>query len=146
VIKEMLLARLKEEEGFRAKPYYCPTGHLTIGYGRNLEANGISRDEAELMLQNDVDRTFDCCHLMIPFWDRLSDVRKLVLADMAFNMGIKGLLTFRRMLAYLEVDNFDCAAEQILHSTYALQVSKRAHKLANAMRSDIWSDSSTKIV
>lgn len=32
------LQLLKTFEGFFSKPYVCPTGHATIGYGTNLEA------------------------------------------------------------------------------------------------------------
>ncbi len=31
--------RIKLHEGFRERPYVCPTGHASIGYGCNLEAH-----------------------------------------------------------------------------------------------------------
>ena len=40
--KEMLL----RHEGLRTYPYKCSEDKLTIGIGRNLEANGISEEEA----------------------------------------------------------------------------------------------------
>ena len=36
-----LFKDLAKFEGFREKPYLCPAKKLTIGYGRNLESNGI---------------------------------------------------------------------------------------------------------
>jgi GH24 family phage-related lysozyme (muramidase) len=44
---------IKQQEGCRLKPYTDTTGHITIGYGRNLTDCGISQDEADLMLAND---------------------------------------------------------------------------------------------
>ena len=46
--------QLKRHEGYRDKPYRCTAGKLTIGFGRNLTDNGISRKEAEIMLRDDV--------------------------------------------------------------------------------------------
>ena len=34
-----LVDDVKGSEGFRARPYLCPTGHCSIGYGTNLEAH-----------------------------------------------------------------------------------------------------------
>ncbi len=38
---------LKELEGLYLVPYRCPAGKWTIGYGHNLEANGLTVDEAK---------------------------------------------------------------------------------------------------
>lgn len=45
------LARLKKSEGFRAKPYLCPAGRVTIGYGHNLETHpeSLTDDAPELV-------------------------------------------------------------------------------------------------
>lgn len=40
---------LKELEGLYLKPYQCPAGKWTIGYGDNLEANGLTAEEAKLV-------------------------------------------------------------------------------------------------
>lgn len=45
---------LIRDEGLRLKPYHCTAGKLTIGYGRNLDDNGISEEEALSMLRNDI--------------------------------------------------------------------------------------------
>src|SRR6056300_1394169 len=54
-IKEMLI----KNEGLVCQPYHCSAGKLTIGVGRNLEANGISEEEAMYLLQNDIQRVVD---------------------------------------------------------------------------------------
>ena len=42
--------QLMIDEGFRSKPYSDTVGKLTIGYGRNLDDVGITRNEAFQML------------------------------------------------------------------------------------------------
>lgn len=49
-----LEAMLRLHEGEKLLPYKCTAGKLTIGVGRNLEARGISKDESDLMLRNDI--------------------------------------------------------------------------------------------
>ncbi|HAC30701.1 MAG TPA: lysozyme, partial [Marinobacter hydrocarbonoclasticus] len=53
--RNLLKTQLKRHEGLRLKPYLdtASSPRLTIGYGRNLEDVGISRDEADFMLDND---------------------------------------------------------------------------------------------
>lgn len=52
------IALIKEHEGFRAKPYYCPAGKLTIGYGHVIRDGenfkAITPEEGEALLRNDV--------------------------------------------------------------------------------------------
>ena len=54
--RQLLRSQLERHEGLRLKPYRDTVGKLTVGYGRNLEDVGISRDEADFMLDNDIDQ------------------------------------------------------------------------------------------
>ena len=49
-----VLSDLELDEGFRSKPYRDVVGKLTIGFGRNIEDNGITKPEARQLLFNDV--------------------------------------------------------------------------------------------
>ena len=55
-----LKQRVLRHEGLRLKVYTCPRGKLTIGIGRNLEENGITRAEAFYLLENDLKRAEYC--------------------------------------------------------------------------------------
>jgi lysozyme len=57
-----------------------------------------------------------------------------VLVEMIFNMGVKGLMSFRRMLAALGRADYQEAAREMLNSRWAEQVGARAVELANIMR------------
>jgi lysozyme len=133
-----LLAQLKRDEGLRLTPYRDTVGKLTIGYGRNLEDNGITQSEADLMLINDIACHEDLVHQFLPWTDALDDVRRAVLVNMAFNMGIHSLLGFRKTLQAVHDGEYVGASELMLQSKWAEQVGPRAHRLALQMRSGEW--------
>jgi lysozyme len=111
---------------------------LTIGVGRNLEATGISREEAIYLLQNDIARVYgELFQALHPWFNHLAPIRQDVLINMAFNMGTEGLLKFTKTLALLEEDKYDEAADEMLHSTWATQVGDRATELSQIMRTGV---------
>jgi lysozyme len=70
----------------------------------------------------------------MPLFLSLNPVRQVVLANMAFNMGMPTLLTFGRMLGALAEKDWDRAAAEVLDSKWARQVGSRATELAELMR------------
>ncbi len=142
-------AQLVRHEGEKLKPYRCPAGKWTIGVGRNLEDRGITTDElvkifresgiteeqSRTLLRNDINATIQQLnrHLSEVF-NSLNDSRKAVLVDMAFNMGIGGLLKFKRMIQALGVRDYERAAIEMLDSRWARQVGRRANNLSEQMK------------
>ena len=124
---------IKKHEGLKLKPYKCSAGKLTIGYGRNLEDNGISQVEAEELLQNDVQRCYIEC-MKVSFWYKLNEARQVVLLDMCYNLGISRLKGFKKMLAALEGVDYEKAAKEMLDSKWAFDVKTRAKELAQIMK------------
>jgi len=127
---------IKKHEGFRQFVYKCPSGKLTIGYGRNLENRGITIEEAEYLIRNDISDLEKRLKEKIDFWKDLSETRQTVLIDMAFNIGINGLLKFKNMLEFSRQGEFSKAAIEILKSEYAKQVQNRAIENAKAYESN----------
>lgn len=134
--KQKLVEQLELHEGLRLKPYKDTVGKWTIGIGRNLDDKGITQGEARMMLNNDIDEFVRKLESNIPVYNRLSDCRQNVLVNMAFNMGIGGLKTFRNMLNCLQVADYHGAAKEMLNSKWAEQVGNRALELAEQMRTD----------
>lgn len=132
--REALKAQLVEHEGVVLKPYKDTVGKLTIGVGRNLDDVGISRNEALILLDNDIDRVMEDLNRALPWWHRMSPVRQQVLADMCFNLGIVRLQGFRKALEAMRAGAWHEAAAQMLDSKWAKQVGNRATKLADMMR------------
>lgn len=133
-VLEIVKERLRKEEGLRLKPYRCSAGKLTIGSGRNFEDNGISIGEAEFMLDNDVKSVIQQLSVKIPWIKTLTENRQVVLVDMAFNLGIGGLLLFKNTLAMIQKGEYEAAAKAMLQSKWATQVGKRANELSELMR------------
>lgn len=129
-----IINMLIRHEGMRLKPYHCSAGFLTIGYGRNLEAKGISSTEAELMLRNDINDVQKELDIAFPWWRTLSDNRQRVLIDMGFNLGIQKLRGFKNTINYIRNGAYDMAASNMLKSKWAKQVGNRAVRLAEMMR------------
>ena len=131
-LKMEALDILKIDEGLRLKPYHCSANKLTIGYGRNLEDNGITQEEAEYLLRNDFERAKYQLAKEFTFTTRLLPIRFEVLAMMVFNMGITRFRGFKKMLAAIESGNTQVAVDEMLNSKWATQVGSRADRLADA--------------
>ena len=133
-----LRAQLYRDEGVRLKPYKDSEGLLTIGVGRCLDRVGITMGESELMLDNDISRTTADVITHIPWSYELDEIRRAVLVNMAFNVGIAGLLKFERMLAALKARGYETAAKEMLDSKWRKQVGVRAERLAKQMVTGEW--------
>jgi lysozyme len=127
-------ARLKLHEGLRLKPYRDTVGKLTIGYGRNLTDRGLTEAEAEFLLDNDIKSHSEELAKALPWLVNLDPARQAVLVDMAFNLGVPGLLKFKNTLRAVREGRFEDAAKGMLASKWARQVKGRAVRLAEAMK------------
>lgn len=137
--RERLRAQLIRHEGEKLKAYIDTVGKLTIGCGRNLEDVGLSHDEAQYLLSNDIDARVRALFVMYPTWfPQLDPVRQSALINMAF-MGLARLAGFTKMIAALEHEDYVTAAEEMLHSKWARQVGARARELSLQMRTGEWS-------
>jgi len=123
---------LREEEGYRRFMYLDTEGIPTIGYGRNLKDVGINPVEAEFLLRNDMQSALIGA-ASFPWFDALSDLRKAVITDMIFNMGLLRFKTFKKMLFAVTNKDYPGAALEMLDSKWAKQVGDRADKLAYVM-------------
>ena len=128
---------LKRDEGLRLKPYRCTAGKLTIGYGRNLEDRGITIEEAEYLLSNDIEIVCKNLSMRLSFFDDLDPVRKSALINMCFNLGLSGLMGFKKMLRAIEQSDYEQAAVEALNSRWANQVGDRAVRIADKIKNGV---------
>ena len=130
-------ALIAKHEGLRLKPYLDSVNKWTIGYGRNLSDNGISRYEAELMLVRDI---ADVYNDVAPFkWIKdLNSAREAVIVDMVFNLGISRFKKFKKTIKLLEAKDYYLASIEMLDSKWAKQVGRRAIKLSHMMKTGEW--------
>ena len=134
---ENLFEQLKRQESFRGKLYEDSRGFKTIGFGRLLEpgmGGGISLQEGLFMLSNDIYNARRQVDRVFPWSSGLEVARYHVLINMAFQMGIEGLGSFKKFLAHAQAGEHNDAAREMLDSRWATQTPSRAHELAGQWR------------
>lgn len=139
-----LVERLKIEEGWRASIYLDTTGNLTIGYGCNLArvsgdfkfspVSQISRTAGEVILRDKIGEVAEDLEFAWPWFAALDDVRQRVLVDMAFNLGVPGLLKWPRFREQVRLAQYELAATNMEATLWRKQVGSRALVLAEMMR------------
>ncbi|HHZ70859.1 MAG TPA: glycoside hydrolase [Methylococcaceae bacterium] len=149
-----LIEQLQKNAGFRDDYHFCTDGK-TIGYGRNVDNNPftpneilmlgredfdnepMTRDEAEDLLVNDVNKATASIKEYFP-WSQLSPARKAVLVNMVIDMGITGLLKFKKMSRAIELQYYEKAAVEMLLSAWAKKEGLRAEQLIKQMYTGDW--------
>ncbi|MEC8325875.1 MAG: glycoside hydrolase family protein [Pseudomonadota bacterium] len=134
---ERLKQQIMQHEGLEQTAYQCSAGKTSIGYGRNLDDKGISQQEAEYLLENDLIYFTDAIERVVNL-QYCNEPRKSVLINMAFNMGLNDFLDFKKTIAFVEVGDFEMAAVEMLDSLWASQVGERAEMLSEQMLTGEW--------
>lgn len=136
-----LTDQLIRDEGVVLHEYKDHLGYSTIGIGRLIDkrkGGGISLMEARFLLNNDIVRVSNEVRRELPWAEKLDNVRFGVLLNMAFQMGIVGLLGFKNTLAMIERGDYVGAAKGMLNSKWAKQTPARCKRLSEQMRTGEW--------
>jgi lysozyme len=136
-----LKQQLIREEGAESCAYQDSLGYWTIGVGRLIDSRkggGLSNEEIDMLLDNDIKRNYEAVLKALPWIEKLSDQRQAVLIEMAFQMGVSGLLQFKRTLGSIEDGQYGEAAVEMLDSLWAQQTPERAKRLSKQMESGEW--------
>ena len=132
-----LIDQLRRDEGVRLSPYEDTVGKLTIGVGRNLTDVGISEEEADYLLANDIKRAHDGLS-SYPWYTALDPIRQAAITNMAFNLGLHGLLGFPHFLSAVAKQDWITAASELANSVWARQVGDRATRIEQQIVSGEW--------
>jgi len=143
-----LIAELRRDEGVRYSPYRDTAGILTVACGHNLAVSPLPSGwtypltdaQVNQLLTQDLQNTFAQLDAKLAWWRTLDNVRARVVANMAFNLGVDGLLTFHNTLGAMQRGSYAVAAAGMLSSKWAQQVGMRARRLAYAMEYDVMVD------
>lgn len=131
-----LLEDIEAHEGFRSKPYRDTVGVLTIGYGTNLDA-GLSKAQGRALVVVKVEEIEAALAAVAGWILSLDPVRRRVVMEMAYNLGVPGLMKFVNTLAAVRAGNWTKASDGMLASKWATQVGYRAILLARRMRTGV---------
>jgi|TARA_R110002126_G_scaffold51585_2_gene140923 lysozyme len=133
-----LIEMLKVHEGVETYAYKCSENKTTIGVGRNVDKNGglgLSDDEVDYLLQNDINRIILELDSEYSWYSDLDDVRQNAMIDISFNLGQTRLRAFKKALAAMSEGDWDEAADQFMDSRWSEQVGIRAKNLTEMIRS-----------
>jgi lysozyme len=140
-MKDKLTEQLRRDEGEVLSAYQDHLGFWTIGIGRMIDkrkGGGITSEEAAYLLANDIEKVLNGIEAKLPWVSKLDDARKGVLCNMAFQMGLEGLLGFKNTLRMVMEGKYEHAAENMLLSKWASQTPNRAKRLAKQMETGEW--------
>jgi lysozyme len=83
----LMLRAYDDATGHVVQPGQSVRGWLTIGYGRNLVGRGITRAEADYLLDNDFAYVETELDRLLPAWRSFTEARQWAVVELAFNMG-----------------------------------------------------------
>ena len=143
------LERLREEiildEGCVLEVYKDHLGYYTVGVGHLIRPSDeewetptgtkITQTRADELLVKDFNNVLKECEDNLAVWSEVGEEVKLILANMAFNLGLPRLKKFKLMLKAINEKDYVKAAEEGLDSRWAKQVYNRAHRLMDRLRS-----------
>ena len=143
------MVRLKDEvsadEGIVLEVYLDHLGYPTVGVGHLIlesdpeygEGTGfkINQTRCDELFYRDIKNVLNDCEGHLSEWSTYPEEVKLIVANMAFNLGITRLKKFKMMFSALNEGDWVEASIQGLDSRWAKQVYNRAHRLMDRLRS-----------
>ncbi|HXP82553.1 MAG TPA: glycoside hydrolase family protein [Verrucomicrobiae bacterium] len=134
------LQQIVRDEGCVLHAYQDSMGFWTIGSGILIDARkggGITQEESDYLTKNRIGLAARAL-TFYPWYQTLDEVRQAAVLNMAYNLGVEGLLKFSKMLSAIESQDWNRAAVEMLNSEWATQVKDRAKRLADQIRFGTW--------
>ena len=140
-LRAELEKQLRRDEGEKLHAYQDHLGYWTIGIGRLIDkrkGGRITPAESSYLFANDLAEKAEQVFARMPWAKSLSPARQGVLINMAFQMGVDGLMGFKNTLAMMQAGLYAEAAKGMLNSLWAKQTPERAKRLSVQMETDTW--------
>lgn len=129
-----LIERIKLHEGYRKRVYKDHLGNLTIGYGFLISELELNEEMSNTILERKVAKTMFELENTLRYYDILPKKVQDVLIEMAYQIGISGLMKFKKTLHYAKISEWGKMAEEMLDSRWAKQTPKRAKELSDVIK------------
>ena len=136
-MSDRLINMLKMHEGVETHAYQCSANKITIGVGRNVDpvdGLGLSQDEIEYLLKNDIDRVRVELGDEYEWFDDLVPARQDAMIDISFNLGATRLRKFKKALKAMANEDYEKAANEFMDSRWSEQVGRRAYTVTQMIR------------
>lgn len=138
VVDKKTEALIRINEGECLFPYTDTVGKITIGVGRNLTDRGISKAESDFLLSNDEKLVVLEVLNFIPWISFIDEVRRGMILDLCFNLGITKFKFFLPTLELIRDKNYEAAATHLRSSLWFKQVGLRGLRAEHMILSGGW--------
>lgn len=142
---DKLIDTLKRHEGVKSRAYQDQFGTWHIGAGRNIHPEGanqgvgLSEEEIDFMLSNDIARTIQELSSEHPWFNSLEEgARRDGIINMHFNLGRYRFAKFVKAIGHMEAENYDKAAAEFLDSRWAKQVKGRSLEVTDMIKTNTY--------
>ena len=120
---------VERHEGRRSLAYEDHLGNTTIGVGRNLDGKGLSNNEIDILLINDLVECFEDLS-RFRWFSKASETQQAAFMDWRFQLGAAGIRKFKQTLIYLDQGDYTQASKEMINSVWANQTPGRAREIA----------------
>jgi len=142
---QVLREQLEIDEGVKYEIYLDHLGYPTFGIGHLIreddpehgQATGTEVSESRVAeaFEQDVQTVLSDCAILYPDFDELPEEAQQIIANMMFNMGRPRLSKFKGMKRGVDARDWNAAADEMVDSGWYKQVTNRADRLVQRMRS-----------
>ena len=140
-----LREELERDEGVKYEVYLDHLGYPTFGIGHLITDNDpesgasvgteVSDDRVQEAFETDVETVLSDCERLYVQFEHLPEEVQLIIANMMFNMGYPRLSKFKGMNRGVDARDWNAAADEMVDSRWYDQVTNRAERLVERMRS-----------
>ena len=142
---DKLRKQLEIDEGVVHEIYLDHLGYATFGIGHLVRdtdpENGwevgtaVSESRCIEAFESDIETVLSDCNKLYSDFEDLPEEAQLIIANMMFNLGYPRLSAFKGMKRGVDSRNWDAAADEMVDSRWYKQVTNRANRLVERMRS-----------
>ena len=135
---------IERDEGRKLWPYKDGYGKPTWGVGHLLadpltpDVIALLNQAIDLQFQHDLGAATDGLMAHLPWFASVNPIRQAVLIDMAFNLGVAGLMTFTTFLSCMESGQWAAAAADLRGTLVYRQLPGRYERLATMIHTGQW--------
>ena len=133
-VKESLLDKIKEHEGYRKSVYMDTLDKPTIGYGFLIEALELEEDLCDLILMRKLEKLIDTIRFKFSWFDDMPDKVQDVVINMCYQLGVNGFAKFAKTIEFFKKREWLESCQEMLRSKWYMQTPNRAKELSEIIK------------
>ena len=131
-LEDQIVQNLKGYEGYKPTWYTDTEGYETIGFGFKKDSLRLSRQVSSLILREKINDLY-INMAVYPWFLEINPNARMVLVELSYQVGIAGMLKFKKMLKAIQDNDYITASKEILDSKLARQTPQRVKDLSKRL-------------